>query len=73
MLHYRDKVSFLGNDKFEPLSETFAFLSANKRIAIEHPQGEPMKTKVKDERGQAYWIESKIKLLFVPEKLIKRI
>lgn len=73
MLHFKDKVSFIGNDKFEPLSETFAFMKANNRIAIEHPQGEPMKTKMKDERGQIYWVESKIKLLFVPEKLIKRI
>lgn len=73
MLYFKDKVSFLGNDRFEPLKETFTFLRANNRVAIEHHQGEPMKFKVKDERGQVYWVESKIKILLVPEKLIKRI
>jgi hypothetical protein len=73
MLYFKDKVAFLGNDKFEPLEATFAFMTANNRIAVEHPKGEPMKFKVKDERGQVYWVESRVKILFVPEKLIKRL
>jgi hypothetical protein len=73
MLHYKDKVSFVGNDKFDPISETFAFLTANDKVAIEHHQGEKMKFKVKDERGQVYWVESRIKILFVSKKLIKKI